>query len=101
VTDEGLETGVTFRGARPVRTHLKLTLVESGIDFVRSGIERYFLRRAIAARPQVRRAACVCRRAAADEGASVTRSIRRWCSRRSTPSASIRRSNPSTRLTRG
>jgi hypothetical protein len=26
------------------RTHLKLTLVENGIDFVRSGIERYFLR---------------------------------------------------------
>jgi hypothetical protein len=26
------------------KTHLKLTLVENGVDFVRSGIERYFLR---------------------------------------------------------
>lgn len=30
------------KGAK--HTHLKLTLVENGIDFVRSGIERYFLR---------------------------------------------------------
>ena len=29
---------------RAKHTHLKLTLVENGIDFVRSGIERYFLR---------------------------------------------------------
>src|SRR5687767_11012317 len=29
---------------RKPKTHLKLTLVENGIDFVRSGIEQYFLR---------------------------------------------------------
>jgi hypothetical protein len=36
--------GFLMRGARPIRTHLKLSLVENGIDFVRSGIEGYFLR---------------------------------------------------------
>ena len=54
LVEPGDPVRVTFSGAptynsdmtklRAKPTHLKLTLVENGIDFVRSGIERYFLR---------------------------------------------------------